>query len=380
MKRQRLKKKKICIVFGTRPEAIKLAPVIAEMRKHSDRIAARIVLTAQHRHLVDPILRYFKIRPDFDLDIMRRNQQPVDVAVRVCKKVDRICRDETPDLVVVQGDTTSAAAAAQAAFFRKIDVAHVEAGLRTADRYNPFPEEMNRRLITRLSAIHFAATPSNRRNLLNENVDKATIFVTGNPVIDALREILRRPMKKSTLPRGVRTIDPAQRMVLLTTHRRENFGEPQRNIFSAIRDILERYADVEVVFPVHPNPEVQKAVRSHLPEHPRLHLIQPVDYISFVRLMARAFLVMTDSGGIQEEAPALGKPVLVLRVATERGEILKSGNGILAGVDRESIVAEAARLLERPVVYRRFSKRRYPFGKGDASAAIVRHILKYLRA
>ncbi len=372
------RKKKVCVVFGTRPEAIKLAPVINEMRRNSDRLSTLIIVTGQHRSLVIPVLRYFKIHPDYDLDLMKTDQKPIDVVLRVCRKIDSIYRDEKPDLVVVQGDTTSAMAAAHAAFYRKISVAHVEAGLRTPDCYNPFPEEMNRRLITQLSTIHFAATASNRDNLLKENVDPAAIFVTGNPVIDALHEIIRRPVGEAALPEEVQKISREQKLILLTSHRRENFGEPQRNIFAAVCELLNTYPQVEIVFPVHPNPEVKKAVRTSLPAHPRLHLIEPVDYISFIRLMDRAYFVMTDSGGIQEEAPALGKPVLVLRVTTEREEILKSGNGILVGVRQDTIVAEAARLLNNPSEYRKFARRSYPFGKGNASAAVVRLIRKHL--
>lgn len=371
-------RKKVSVVFGTRPEAIKLAPVINELKRYGDRLSVTVVITGQHRNLVSPILTYFKIRPDHDLDLMKADQKPVDLVLRVCRKIDSVFRDERPDLVVVQGDTTSAMAAAQTAFYRKIAVAHVEAGLRTTDRYNPFPEEMNRRLLTQLCTVHFAATESNREKLLKENVAPESIFVTGNPVIDALHEITRRPAGRVDLPGDIKNIGRGRKLIVLTSHRRENFGEPQKNIFSAVLELLNTYPDVEIVYPVHPNPEVTRAVRKWLPAHPRLHRIEPMDYISFIRLLDRSYFVMTDSGGIQEEAPALGKPVLVLRVTTEREEILKSGNGILAGVEKDAILSEAARLIEHPDEYKKFSRRSYPFGKGNASKKIVRHIRNYL--
>lgn len=359
--------KKITVVFGTRPEAIKLAPVIDALKRRPD-VETRVVLTAQHRDLVDPVLRFFDIVPDHDLDIMEAGQGPSDVTARVLVALQDIIRNERPDCVVVQGDTTSAMAAAMAAFYQKIPVAHVEAGLRTPDRYNPFPEEMNRRLISQLATIHFAATAANRDNLLHEHVPDEAIHVTGNPVIDALMQITSRD---EPLPAALAGIDTTKRIILLTTHRRENFGEPQRNIFEAVNQVVERHPDVEVVFPMHPNPAVKEAVNRHLHTHPRIKIIEPLDYIAFVRLMAMSHIIMSDSGGIQEEAPALGKPVLVLRTTTERAEVIESGNARLVGVSKEAIVENVEELLMRDEVYERMSRPSFPFGRGGAAERIA---------
>jgi UDP-N-acetylglucosamine 2-epimerase (non-hydrolysing) len=358
---------KVLVVLGTRPDAIKLSPVVLALRKLAPAIETKVVLTAQHRDLVDPILRFFGILPDYDLNIMEVAQSPLDVMVRLLPGLDAICAAERPDWVVVQGDTTTALAAAQAAFYRQLPVAHVEAGLRTPERYDPFPEEMNRRLISQLATAHFAATESNRQNLLREGLDPATIHVTGNPVIDALHEIGERGgMENNEHPSR-----DGERTILLTTHRRENFGEPQRNIFEAVNHLVESHPDVRVVFPVHPNPAVVEAARRHLLAHPRILLVEPLDYIPFVQLMARSYLIMTDSGGLQEEAPALGRPVLVLRATTERAEAIRSGNAILTGVGKEAIIDAASRLLDDPELYRKMSQPAYPFGAGGASAKIA---------
>jgi UDP-N-acetylglucosamine 2-epimerase (non-hydrolysing) len=364
---------KILVVFGTRPEAIKLAPVIAELKLLHPRVETKVVLTAQHRDLVDPILNFFGIIPDFDLDIMEKAQTPSDVTVRVLEKMQPLYGKEKPDHVLVQGDTTSGMAAALGAFFEKIPVAHVEAGLRTDDRYNPFPEEMNRRLISQIASLHFAATSSNRENLLRENVAPDSIHVTGNPVIDALQQITARTDEFSP---ALDRIDRTKRIILLTTHRRENFGEPQRKIFEAVNSIVEEHSDVQIAFPVHPNPAVIESVGRYLHPHPRIALIEPLDYISFVQLMSLSHLILTDSGGVQEEAPALGKPVLVLRSTTERQEVIEAGSAMMVGVSKERIVDAVRDLLTQPDLYRKMSTPAYPFGRGDAAKKIVDILLK----
>jgi UDP-N-acetylglucosamine 2-epimerase (non-hydrolysing) len=363
--------KRITVIFGTRPEAIKLAPVIGAL-KQREGIETCVVLTAQHRDLVDPVLDFFGIVPDHDLDIMAAAQSPSDVTVRVLASLQELFSNQPSDCVIVQGDTTSAMAAAMAAFYRKIPVVHVEAGLRTPDRYNPFPEEMNRRLTSQLTTLHCAATESNRENLLRENIAPESIIVTGNPVIDALMQITSR---NEPLPPALAEIDTTKRIILLTTHRRENFGQPQQNIFEAVNTIIEKHDDVEVVFPVHPNPAVKEAVERHLKKHPRIRLIEPLDYIAFVRLMAMSYFIMSDSGGLQEEAPALGRPILVLRTTTEREEVIRAGNARLVGVDRDTIINNAEELLTQQDVYERMSQPSFPFGSGGAAERIVGVVL-----
>jgi UDP-N-acetylglucosamine 2-epimerase (non-hydrolysing) len=365
------------VIFGTRPEAIKLAPVINKLKSDPDSFDTRILLTAQHRQMVDTLLDFFGIQPDYDLNIMIENQSPSNVSSRVLQKIEPIFEKERPDCVVVQGDTISAMMAALSAFFLKIPVAHVEAGLRTSNRYSPFPEEMNRRLISQLSNIHFAANKQNKENLIRENYPSDSIFVTGNPVIDTLKEIISRSdFNPDSLPSDFpKKIDSNKRIILLTTHRRENFGIPQRNIMEAVYQIVKTHPDVEIIFPVHPNPSVVKTVKTCLPKHSKIHIAKPFDYISFVRLMHLSYFVMTDSGGIQEEAPALGKPVLVLRESTEREEILDTGNAILVGTSKEKIINYVNRLLTNPDLYKGMSKKSYPFGKGGAALKIMK-ILK----
>jgi UDP-N-acetylglucosamine 2-epimerase (non-hydrolysing) len=365
------KKRKILVVLGTRPEAVKLAPVINALRAAGDTFTTRVVTTSQHRDLVDPILRFFSITANHDLNVMAAAQTPSEVMANVLRAIEQVYRNEHPDMVMVQGDTTSAVAAALGAFYMKIPVAHVEAGLRTADRYSPFPEEMNRRLITQIASLHLAATEGNRAALRAEHVAPESIVVTGNPVIDALRDIIERPVdERDALLHGI-AARPGARIILLTTHRRENFGEPQRHIFEAVCQLVQEHDDIEIAFPVHPNPAVTDAVARHLRPHPRIHLLQPVDYIRFVHLMNCSYLILTDSGGIQEEAPALGKPVLVLRDNTEREEMLASGNGLLVGTSREAIVERTNELLADREMYERMAVPAFPFGEGGAAARIV---------
>lgn len=362
--------RKIVVVIGTRPDVVKLAPVIAALRRRPESCIVRVLFTSQHRQLAASILRYFDLSPDHDLDVMIAGQSLPEVTSRVLLKAGAIYDEERPDLVVVQGDTTSAMAAAMAAFYRKIPVAHVEAGLRTEQIYDPFPEEMNRRLITRLASLHLAATTANRDALLRENVPAGAIRVTGNPVIDALRGIVADPHVEP--PAVAREITGrGNRIVVLTTHRRENFGEPQREIFRAVHRVVQRHPELELVFPVHPNPAVAHAIDEYLPEHPRVHRIEPIEYPPFIRLLAMSHFAMTDSGGLQEECPALGVPTLILRATTERQEAVDAGSALLVGVACDAIVAAADQLMSDPGLYARMSVPRYPFGRGDAAERIA---------
>jgi UDP-N-acetylglucosamine 2-epimerase (non-hydrolysing) len=358
----------IHVIFGTRPEAVKLAPVIRELRSRPDNFVVTVVFTAQHRELVKPILHFFAIEPEVDFDIMKEAQTPSDITAQVLQHLQRHFTENRVDAVIVQGDTTTAMASAMAAFYRKIPVVHVEAGLRTHDRYNPFPEEINRRLISSLATLHCAATEGNRAHLLQENIPDGNIILTGNPVIDALHSILDNS-EAATSPAF--PVNPEQKMILLTTHRRENFGDAQRNIFRAVRRLVETHPDVDIIFPVHPNPAVRRAVEEQLPPHDRIHLVAPLEYIDFIRLLRRCTFVMSDSGGMQEEAPALGKPLLVLRSTTERPEVLETGSAILAGTEEERIYETAHRLLTDTALYESMSRNSLPFGRGDAARIIA---------
>jgi UDP-N-acetylglucosamine 2-epimerase (non-hydrolysing) len=367
---------RILVAFGTRPEAIKLVPVINALRSSMEGARVCVVATSQHRDLVDPILRFFDIHVDHDLDIMTDGQGPGEVTARVLSGMAPVLDRERPELVIVQGDTSSAMAAAMATFYRQIPVAHVEAGLRTGDRYQPFPEEVNRRLLAQLATLHYAPTETNRRNLLREGIADEAIVVAGNTVIDTLSGIVDSGLEHTAeIP-----LRQGTRLVLLTTHRRENFGAPQRNIFEAVNDLLERNEEIEVVFPVHPNPRVIEAVREHLRPHERLHTVAPLSYIDFIALMSRAYVVLSDSGGVQEEAPALGTPVLILRTSTERGEVLSSGNAMLVPLEREPIVDTVERLLNDRSLRASMAQQAFPFGSGGASERIARHIARFLDA
>lgn len=358
------------IVFGTRPEAIKLAPVISLLRKDSA-IDLQVIFTGQHRTLAASIFEHFGIEIDRDLEIMTHGQSSSEIAARVLMALDPIIKEKRPNWIVVQGDTTSAVAAAMAGFYGRVAVAHLEAGLRSGVADDPFPEEMNRRLISRLASLHFVPTERNRSNLLAEGIDDNIIRVTGNTVIDAMESILAED-EATMLPAIARAVASRNnRLVLLTTHRRENFGEGQRGIFEAIGDIVAEHADIEVVYPMHPNPAVTEGADEYLPHHERIHRIEPVDYPRFVHLMSHAWLVMTDSGGLQEEAPALGIPTLVLRRTTERPELIESGSGEIVGIDRTAIVAAVRRLSTDSDLYTSMSQRRFPFGTGGAAAKIT---------
>lgn len=366
-------RRKVMAVFGTRPEAIKMAPVVRAMRECDD-IECVVVVTAQHREMLDQVLDLFDIVPDYDLDIMREGQSLTDIAVRALAGLEAPVVKERPDLVLVHGDTSTTFVASLVAFYHHVQVGHVEAGLRTHDKYFPFPEEMNRRLAGCLADIHFAPVEDHKRNLLAEGVRAEAIHVTGNTVIDALIDVAGRPYEFRDPV--LASIDFDRRKVLLVTaHRRENLGEPMREICHALKDIVDAYPDVEIVFPVHMNPLVRADVMGILQGVPRVHLMDPVDYQVMVALMKRCYMVLTDSGGLQEEAPSLDKPVVVLRDVTERPEGLEAGTLVLAGTDRRRIVGRARELLEDPEAYARMASARNPYGDGRAAERILAAIL-----
>lgn len=360
---------RVLSVFGTRPEAIKMAPVIHRLEERRDRFESVICVSAQHRDMLDQVLDVFALRADHDLAIMTHGQSPAGVVARVLDRLPPLLREVRPDVLLVQGDTMTTFASSFAAYLERIPSCHVEAGLRTGDRYHPFPEEMNRVLTTRLADLHFAPTSTARDRLLAEGVAPDTVLLTGNTVIDALLATVREDYRFRTA--ALAALDGGSRLVLVTTHRRESFGPPLRNICSAIRDLVERFPDIHVVLPVHPNPNVKETVEAMLCDASRVHLIAPADYVEFVHLMARAHLILTDSGGVQEEAPSLGKPVLVLRETTERPEGVEAGTAVVVGTDRARIVETASRLLTSPEAYQRMANAVSPYGDGKASERIV---------
>lgn len=361
---------KILCVVGTRPEAIKMAPIILALKRDSE-LDVRVLATAQHRHLLDQVMKVFDIEPDIDLDIMRPNQALTTLTARLLLDLDDVLHAEKPDAVLAQGDTTTVMAVALGCFYHKIPFGHVEAGLRTWDMQNPFPEEMNRVIAGRLAKWHFAPTESSRYNLLREGVADADIVVTGNTVIDALLSVADREVE---LPVG---LDPTKRLILVTAHRRENFGEPFEQVCRAILTLLEHNPDVQVLYPVHPNPNVRDTAHRLLGQHPRVVLCDPLDYLPFVAAMKRAYLILSDSGGVQEEAPALGKPVLVLRHETERPEAVEEGVVMLVGTDFDTIVLEAQRLLDDESAYRFMARGVSPYGDGHAAERIVKVLRDY---
>jgi UDP-N-acetylglucosamine 2-epimerase (non-hydrolysing) len=354
-------------IFGTRPEAIKLAPVIHEFRRRPRSFRVRICVTSQHRNLLDQALRVFRLNPHYDLDIMKEGQSLFDITTRSLCGIEPVLKQEKPDLLLVQGDTTTAFAAALAAFYLRAPVAHVEAGLRTHDLLRPYPEELNRRLISPIATFNFAPTATARRHLLSEGIPARSIFVSGNTVIDALLEIAARPA-----PSAIRHLSTTgRRLILVTAHRRESFGAPLESICQALRRIVDLVPDVEVVYPVHPNPRVQNPVLRRLSNVDRVHLLPPLDYLPFVHLLKQSYLILSDSGGIQEEAPALGKPVLVLRDKTERPEAVQAGTARLVGTDAGRIVRAVVELLHSRAAYQRMVRARNPFGDGKASERIA---------
>lgn len=365
---------KILSVFGTRPETIKMAPIL-DLLKREREVESYVCVTAQHRHMLDPFMNLFQIKADFDLDIMKPGQNLTDITTLVLTRLREVLLDLKPDLLLVQGDTATAFAGALAAFYEKIPVGHVEAGLRTGNAMMPWPEEMNRKLVSSIANLHFAPTRTAQENLLKEGVNPKHIFITGNTVIDTLFFTLKQLEKKPRFD----FLDPKKRLILVTGHRRENFGAGFESICKALQQISER-EDIQIVYPVHLNPNVQAPVRSILGGRKNIHLIEPLDYLDFVFLMDLSYLILTDSGGIQEEAPSLGKPVLVMREVTERPEAVEAGTVILVGTDSKKIVTETQKLLDHLSHYQAMSHAHNPYGDGHAAKRIIQHILEYCEA
>ena len=360
---------KVMTVFGTRPEAIKMAPVVLELARQEG-LAPIVAVTAQHREMLDQVLKLFGITPDYDLDIMSAGQTLFDITIRAMRGLDEVLTRENPDLVLVHGDTTTTFAGALAAYYHQTPVGHVEAGLRTGNKYSPFPEEMNRHLTGAVADLHFAPTATAKENLLREAVPAENIFVTGNTVIDALHKTVRPDFAFADEP--LKSLNfTGKKLILVTTHRRENLGEPMRHVYKALKRLTEDLSDVEVVFPVHKNPKVRQVVKEELGGLSKVHLVDPLDYEPFANMMNRATLILTDSGGIQEEAPALGKPVLVLRDTTERPEAVTAGTVKLIGTDSERVYSEAKRLLSSEDEWRRMAEAYNPYGDGLAAKRIV---------
>ncbi|WP_270583862.1 non-hydrolyzing UDP-N-acetylglucosamine 2-epimerase [Bacillus smithii] len=365
---------KVMTIFGTRPEAIKMAPLVLELEKYPEDFETIVTVTAQHRQMLDQVLDIFGIEPDYDLNIMKDRQTLTDVTTKGLEGLDKVMKEVKPDIVLVHGDTTTTFIASLAAFYNQIAVGHVEAGLRTWNKYSPFPEEMNRQLTGVLADIHFAPTAKAEANLIQENKKKDTIFVTGNTAIDALKTTV-----KSDYQHEILTKVGNDRLILLTAHRRENLGEPMRNMFRAIKRIVEELKDVQVVYPVHLNPAVREIAREILGDNERIHLIEPLDVIDFHNFAARAHLILTDSGGVQEEAPSLGVPVLVLRDTTERPEGIEAGTLKLAGVEEERIYRLTKELLTDPHEYEKMAKAVNPYGDGEASRRIAEAVRYYFK-
>jgi len=376
--RTKTEKRRIMIVFGTRPEVIKLAPVIEELKKHPKTFSTVTCFTAQHRQMCEPLLRFFSIAPAHDLNVMTEQQSLMDVATRTMQRLDKVLAREKVDMIIVQGDTTSAFAAALLAFYRRIPAAHVEAGLRTYNIWNPYPEEMNRQLIGRVAELHFAPTRRAARALAREGIGAKNVFVTGNTVIDALHLALAKKRSKTKKP--PRREPGAKRLILVTAHRRESFGRGIAEICGALLDLVERNEDIEIVLPVHPNPAVKIPLRRALSGKARITLLPPLEYMDLIGILERSSMVLTDSGGLQEEAPALGLPVVVMRDETERPEIVEAGGAVLAGPHRKRIVAAVERILKNKEVYDRMARVRNPFGDGRAAKRIVRIIDAWFHA
>ncbi|MGB5874239.1 MAG: UDP-N-acetylglucosamine 2-epimerase (non-hydrolyzing) [Bacteroidota bacterium] len=375
------KRSKILVVFGTRPEAIKLAPVVQELRRRADQFNPRVCVTAQHREMLDQVLRLFAIRVHHDLNIMQSGQSLEQITSRVLSGMKEVLRKERPDMVVVQGDTTTTFAAALAAYYEGIPVGHVEAGLRTWQKYSPFPEEINRILTSHLGDLHFPPTEQAKKNLIREGIDPKKIVVTGNTVIDALFHVRKQVLgNRDRYRRMFPSIDFSRKIILVTGHRRESFGDGFRNICRAIRRIACEEENVEIVYPVHLNPNVQRPVRSILKGLKNVHLLEPQEYRPFVFLMDASYLILTDSGGVQEEAPSLGKPVLVMRAWTERPEAVRAGTVRLVGTYETVIVNEVRRLLHDKKQYGRMSRAHNPYGDGKARQRIVSAIRSFLRS
>ncbi len=358
-------------IFGTRPEAIKMAPLVNQL-KHEEALEPVVVVTAQHREMLDAVLETFDIQPDYDLNIMKAGQTLSDITSRVLKGLEAIIQQEKPDMILVHGDTMTAFASGLAAFYNQVAIGHVEAGLRTWNKYSPYPEEMNRQMISCLSDIHFAPTKQAKANLLKENIPSAKVVITGNTAIDAMNTTIQKDYHSEVMKRH-----KDKRVILLTAHRRENLGEPMAHIFSAARRLVEAHEDVVLVYPMHKNPKVREIAQQYLSDHDRIELIEPLDVVDFHNFAHQSYLILTDSGGIQEEAPSLGKPVLVLRDTTERPEGVEAGTLKLTGTDEEDVYREAELLLTDQALYQQMSETANPYGDGKASKRICDNIKYY---
>ncbi|NIM04795.1 MAG: UDP-N-acetylglucosamine 2-epimerase (non-hydrolyzing) [Armatimonadetes bacterium] len=372
MRNGKSKTANIMVILGTRPEATKLAPVILELRRPAKQFNVKIIATGQHREMLSQALGVFGLKPDINCDIMRREQSLEHITSAALSRLDPILGCERPDLVLVEGDATTVLAAALAAFYHHVAVAHLEAGLRTEERYNPFPEEMNRRLTSVLASLHLAPTPGAKNNLLKEGHVEGSIYVTGNTAVDAVLWCASQP------PPDLPKTSHGAKVILVTTHRRESWGEPLKRICETLAEIARRFSDTEIVFPVHPNPKVKGIVKEVLKGRQRIHLVKPMDYMSFVHMMKKSYIILSDSGGIQEEAPSLDKPVLVLRENTERPEGLVAGTSKLVGTNTAKIVSEVRRLLCDEKAYASMARARNPFGDGRAAKRVREAILHYL--
>lgn len=366
-----MKKIKVMSVFGTRPEAIKMAPLVKELEKREE-IESIVCVTAQHREMLDQVLETFDIKPSYDLNIMKQGQTLGDITTRALKGLEEVIKECNPDIVLVHGDTTTTFAGALAAFYNQIAIGHVEAGLRTYDKYSPYPEEMNRQMVDCMTDMYFAPTNLSKGNLLNQNIDESKIYVTGNTAIDAMSTTVDNNYSNPEL----NWLNSNERLILLTAHRRENLGEPMRNIFRAIKRITDEFHDVKVIYPIHKNPKVREIANDVFKGSDKIHLIEPLEVFDFHNFQNKSYMIMSDSGGVQEEAPSLGKPVLVLRDTTERPEGIEAGTLKLVGTDEEIIYKEAKRLLTDKEEYERMSKASNPYGDGHASERIVDAIIE----
>ena len=368
-----MKKIKVMTVFGTRPEAIKMAPLVLELQKQSQRFEAITTVSAQHREMLDQVLDIFHIKPDYDLNIMHARQTLTDITSNVLINLDKILKEAKPDIVLVHGDTTTTFAASVAAFYNQIPIGHVEAGLRTWEKYSPYPEEMNRQMTDAMTDLYFAPTNQSKANLLKENHKEDNIYITGNTAIDALKQTVDKEYHHDILDK----VSPDNKLILLTMHRRENQGEPMRRVFKVIREVVESREDVEVIYPVHLSPAVQEVAKEILGNTERIHLISPLDVVDFHNLAAGSYFIMTDSGGVQEEAPSLGKPVLVLRDKTERPEGVEAGTLKLVGTESEKVKKEMEELLDNDAEYQSMAQAKNPYGDGKASERILDAIAYY---
>ena len=363
---------KVMSIFGTRPEAIKMAPLVKELEKREN-IESIVCVTAQHREMLDQVLETFDIKPDYDLNIMKQGQTLGDVTTRALTGLEEVIKEARPDIVLVHGDTTTTFAGALAAFYNQVAIGHVEAGLRTDNKYSPYPEEMNRQMVDRLSDMYFAPTEISKNNLLKENIIESKIYITGNTAIDAMSTTV----DKNYTHKELEWIKPGERMILLTAHRRENLGEPMRHIFRAIKRIVDEFDDVKVIYPIHMNPKVREVANEVFDGDDKVKLIEPLEVFDFHNFQNKSYIILSDSGGIQEEAPSLGKPVLVLRDTTERPEGISAGTLKLVGTDEDIIYEETKRLLTDSKEYERMSKASNPYGDGHASERIVDAIVEY---